>query len=212
MFCGGSLFNADVGSARSDFPGGDAHALCVPLPLLLSAPHPDTLGSYRSATTKLLSFPATYNIYTGRDYPPARRSRPQAATTVAQQRALNKAPQGRHARGRLCPLAHRARPRPGRAEAPPPYVNNEQNPVLLSTTRDWFRVSGAKGMKENGLPRIGPLSRGHLPGNQRADICWAEALQVNSRGARLPAPREAAGGQGDRLLHVPLKVERGKAW
>lgn len=29
VFCGDSVFNADVGSARCDFPGGDAHQLLV---------------------------------------------------------------------------------------------------------------------------------------------------------------------------------------
>ena len=36
-----------------------------------------------------------------------------------------------------------------------------------------------------------------------------QALQFNIRAGRLPAPR---GGQGDRLLHVPLKVLGQQLW
>ncbi|GAB1316687.1 Putative metallo-beta-lactamase domain protein [Madurella fahalii] len=72
VFCGDSLFNADVGSARCDFPGGDAHKL------------------YNSVTAKLFSLPPNHKIYTGHDYPPAGRDRPQASMTVAQQKERNK--------------------------------------------------------------------------------------------------------------------------
>jgi glyoxylase-like metal-dependent hydrolase (beta-lactamase superfamily II) len=77
----------DVGSARADFPGGDAHALWRTL-------------------TRLLSFPDDYLLYVGHDYPPARAPPsssasasapspapaprpPRACATVREQRALN---------------------------------------------------------------------------------------------------------------------------
>lgn len=51
VFTGDSIFNPDVGSARCDFPGGDARAL------------------WKSMKT-LLSLPPHYKLYTGHDYPP----------------------------------------------------------------------------------------------------------------------------------------------
>ncbi|KAK1827610.1 beta-lactamase-like protein [Podospora conica] len=71
VFCGDSLFNTDVGSARCDFPDGDAHEL------------------YASAA-KLFSLPPATKIYTGHDYPPDGRQEPRAYTTVAEQREDNK--------------------------------------------------------------------------------------------------------------------------
>ncbi|KHN98346.1 metallo-beta-lactamase domain protein [Metarhizium album ARSEF 1941] len=72
IFCGDSLFNADVGSARCDFPGGSATQLYDSVQRLLShAPH--------------------VKIWTGHDYPPeARAGRAVSATTVGQQREQNK--------------------------------------------------------------------------------------------------------------------------
>ncbi|SFQ23968.1 Glyoxylase, beta-lactamase superfamily II [Variovorax sp. OK605] len=69
VFVGDTLFMPDVGSARADFPGGDAHAL------------------YRSMRA-LLALPPETVVYVCHDYPPASR---EAAwqTTVAQQRAHN---------------------------------------------------------------------------------------------------------------------------
>lgn len=69
VFVGDTLFMPDVGTARCDFPGGDAHAL------------------YRSIR-KLLSLPDETRLYMCHDYPPAGR---QAAwqTTVAEQRRRN---------------------------------------------------------------------------------------------------------------------------
>lgn len=55
IFTGDSIFNPDVGSARSDFPGGSATDL------------------YKSART-LLNSPEHYRLYTGHDYPPSERS------------------------------------------------------------------------------------------------------------------------------------------
>ncbi|AKZ63462.1 beta-lactamase [Herbaspirillum hiltneri N3] len=69
VFVGDTLFMPDVGSARCDFPGGDARAL------------------YRSVR-KLLSFPATTRLFMCHDYPPEGRA-PKWETTVAEQRAAN---------------------------------------------------------------------------------------------------------------------------
>lgn len=69
VFVGDTLFMPDVGTARTDFPGGDAHQL------------------YRSIKT-LLALPPETVMYVCHDYPPAARN---AAwqTTVADQRAHN---------------------------------------------------------------------------------------------------------------------------
>ncbi|KAF1829923.1 Metallo-hydrolase/oxidoreductase [Decorospora gaudefroyi] len=55
VFCGDSIFHADIGTARCDFPGGSAKSL------------------YNSAR-KLLGLPENVRIWTGHDYPacPAR--------------------------------------------------------------------------------------------------------------------------------------------
>lgn len=68
-FVGDTLFMPDVGSARCDFPGGDAHTL------------------YRS-TRRLLSLPPQTVLYMCHDYPPANREA-SWKTTVAEQRAAN---------------------------------------------------------------------------------------------------------------------------
>ena len=69
VFVGDTMFMPDVGTARADFPGGDAHQL------------------YRSVR-RLLALPPQTVIHVCHDYPPAGR---QAAwtTTVAEQRATN---------------------------------------------------------------------------------------------------------------------------
>jgi glyoxylase-like metal-dependent hydrolase (beta-lactamase superfamily II) len=69
LFVGDTLFMPDVGSARADFPGGDAHTL------------------YRSMR-RLLDLPAQTRMYVCHDYPPAGRP-PRWETTVAEQRAHN---------------------------------------------------------------------------------------------------------------------------
>jgi len=69
VFVGDTLFMPDVGSARADFPGGDAHEL------------------YRSMR-RLLSLPSETTMYVCHDYPPASRE-PAWQTTVAEQRAGN---------------------------------------------------------------------------------------------------------------------------
>ncbi|WP_085315689.1 MBL fold metallo-hydrolase [Derxia lacustris] len=69
VFIGDTLFAPDVGSARCDFPGGDARML------------------YRSAQ-RLLALPAATRLYLCHDYPPDDRA-PQAWHSVAEQRARN---------------------------------------------------------------------------------------------------------------------------
>ncbi|TKX18720.1 hypothetical protein C1H76_9510 [Elsinoe australis] len=54
VFTGDSIFNPDVGSARTDFPEGSASQLW-------------------SSMTKLLALPDHFKLYTGHDYPPADR-------------------------------------------------------------------------------------------------------------------------------------------
>ena len=69
MFVGDTLFMPDVGSARCDFPGGDARML------------------YESSK-KILSLPAETRLFMCHDYPP--NDRPiRFETTVAEQRAHN---------------------------------------------------------------------------------------------------------------------------
>jgi glyoxylase-like metal-dependent hydrolase (beta-lactamase superfamily II) len=69
VFVGDTLFMPDVGTARCDFPGGDAHAL------------------YRSIQ-KLLALPPATRLFMCHDYPPPGRSA-QWLSTVAEQRADN---------------------------------------------------------------------------------------------------------------------------
>ena len=69
VFVGDTLFMPDLGSARADFPGGDAHAL------------------YRSMR-QLLALPPETVLCVCHDYPPASRA-PAWQSTVAQQRAHN---------------------------------------------------------------------------------------------------------------------------
>lgn len=69
VFVGDTMFMPDVGSARADFPGGDAHAL------------------YRSIR-RLLELPPETKMYVCHDYPPKGRD-PRWETTVAEQRAHN---------------------------------------------------------------------------------------------------------------------------
>jgi glyoxylase-like metal-dependent hydrolase (beta-lactamase superfamily II) len=69
VFVGDTLFMPDVGTARADFPGGDARQL------------------YRSIQRLLQLSPETV-VYVCHDYPPAARE-PEWETTVAEQRAGN---------------------------------------------------------------------------------------------------------------------------
>lgn len=69
-FVGDTLFMPDYGTARADFPGGDAAAL------------------YRS-TRKILALPPSTRIFVGHDYLPAGRTDYRWETTVAEQRSRN---------------------------------------------------------------------------------------------------------------------------
>lgn len=69
VFVGDTLFMPDVGTARADFPGGDAHQLYGSIQRILQLP-PDTV------------------MYVCHDYPPASREA-RWQTTVAEQRAHN---------------------------------------------------------------------------------------------------------------------------
>ena len=69
VFVGDTLFMPDVGSARCDFPGGDAHML------------------YRSVR-RLLELPPDTRLFMCHDYPPDARE-PRFETTVAAQRRDN---------------------------------------------------------------------------------------------------------------------------
>jgi len=69
IFVGDTLFMPDVGTARADFPGGDAHML------------------YRSMR-RMLALPPQTRMFVCHDYPPPGRG-PQWETTVAAQRAGN---------------------------------------------------------------------------------------------------------------------------
>ena len=69
VFVGDTLFMPDVGSARADFPGGDAHQLYASM-------------------RRLLDLPSNTTMYVCHDYPPASRQ-PKWQTTVAEQRAHN---------------------------------------------------------------------------------------------------------------------------
>lgn len=68
-FVGDTLFMPDYGTARCDFPGGDARTL------------------YRSIN-KVLSLPAATTLYLCHDYPPNGRA-PRWTSTVAEERAHN---------------------------------------------------------------------------------------------------------------------------
>lgn len=69
-FVGDTLFMPDYGTARADFPGGDARTL------------------YRSIQ-KILALPTQTRIFVGHDYLPASRSEYQWETTVAAEAAHN---------------------------------------------------------------------------------------------------------------------------
>jgi glyoxylase-like metal-dependent hydrolase (beta-lactamase superfamily II) len=69
VFVGDTIFMPDCGTARCDFPGGDARSL------------------YRSAQ-RLLAMPDATRLYMCHDYPPAGRD-PASVTTPAAQRAAN---------------------------------------------------------------------------------------------------------------------------
>ncbi len=70
VFAGDTVFMPDYGTARTDFPGGDAQAL------------------YRSIR-RLLALPPETRIFVGHDYLPEDRDTPAWEATVAQHRAAN---------------------------------------------------------------------------------------------------------------------------
>jgi glyoxylase-like metal-dependent hydrolase (beta-lactamase superfamily II) len=70
-FVGDTLFMPDYGTARTDFPGGDAHML---------------YGSIR----KILALPADTRIFVGHDYLPESRKDIRWESTVAEQRKSNR--------------------------------------------------------------------------------------------------------------------------
>ncbi|EJM39884.1 Zn-dependent hydrolase, glyoxylase [Pseudomonas sp. GM33] len=69
ILVGDTMFMPDVGSARCDFPGGNANQM---------------FASIR----KLLAFPASVRLYVCHDYPPQGRA-PECMTTVGEQRKNN---------------------------------------------------------------------------------------------------------------------------
>jgi glyoxylase-like metal-dependent hydrolase (beta-lactamase superfamily II) len=69
VFCGDSLFHADIGSARCDFPGGSATEL------------------FKSGR-KLLNLSEDVKIWPGHDYPPEQRA-PTSWMTVKQHKEQN---------------------------------------------------------------------------------------------------------------------------
>ncbi len=70
VFIGDTLFMPDSGSARCDFPGGDARQL------------------YRSVTERLFTLPPSTRVFVCHDYSPGGRE-PKCETTVAEQRRAN---------------------------------------------------------------------------------------------------------------------------
>jgi glyoxylase-like metal-dependent hydrolase (beta-lactamase superfamily II) len=69
IFVGDTLFMPDMGTARADFPGGDAYRLF-------------------KSIQKLLAFPPETRLFMCHDYPPVSRSA-EWVCTVAQQRVHN---------------------------------------------------------------------------------------------------------------------------
>jgi len=69
VFVGDTLFMPDVGTARADFPGGDARALYASM-------------------RRILALPPQTRVFVCHDYPPGSRA-PAWETTVAEQRASN---------------------------------------------------------------------------------------------------------------------------
>jgi glyoxylase-like metal-dependent hydrolase (beta-lactamase superfamily II) len=69
ILVGDTLFMPDVGTARCDFPGGNANQMFASI-------------------QKLLAFPASVRLYVCHDYPPTGRA-PQCQSTVGEQRKSN---------------------------------------------------------------------------------------------------------------------------
>ncbi|KAM0554841.1 hypothetical protein ACHAPJ_006575 [Fusarium lateritium] len=71
IFVGDSIFHADIGSARADFPGGSAEAIF-------------------NSGRKILALPDDTKVWVGHDYPPEGRETPVPFMTVKQQKEQNK--------------------------------------------------------------------------------------------------------------------------
>lgn len=71
IFVGDSLFHVDLGSARADFPGGDATALW-------------------NSGRKILNLPDHYRVWSGHDYPSGDRTSPECSATVKEHKEHNK--------------------------------------------------------------------------------------------------------------------------
>lgn len=71
IFCGDSVFHPDIGTARTDFPGGSATDLF-------------------HSTRKLLNMPDNTKVWTGHDYPPPGRGSAVPWLSVGSHRAQNK--------------------------------------------------------------------------------------------------------------------------
>jgi len=67
IFTGDSIFNPDIGSARADFPGGNAKDLYA-------------------SVQRLLSYPEDTLLFVGHDYPPATRADPAPSVPVSEHR------------------------------------------------------------------------------------------------------------------------------
>lgn len=114
VFVGDTLFMPDVGTARADFPGGNARQLYASMRRLLALP-PDTA------------------IYVCHDYPPPTRAaveNQRGRTTRAQHPCAR-----RHRRRRVCRAAHRARRHAGRAHADPAVDPGEHPRRTAATAR-----------------------------------------------------------------------------
>ena len=97
VFVGDTVFMPDYGTARADFPGGDARTL------------------HRSIR-RLLALPPSHRLFTGHDYRPGGREA-QWESTVEQQQAAN--PRQRRSAGRVsCGAAGRATELARRADHP----------------------------------------------------------------------------------------------
>lgn len=71
VFCGDSIFHADIGTARCDFPGGSASNLF-------------------NSGRRLLDMPSHVKIWAGHDYPPEQRGNPVPWLSVQEHREQNK--------------------------------------------------------------------------------------------------------------------------
>lgn len=97
-FVGDTLFMPDYGTARCDFPGGDAHTL------------------YRSIQ-KVLALPDSTELYLCHDYPAAGSRAPECRAHGSRTKICQRAHTSRRGRGKLCVNARGSRCNPGYASA-----------------------------------------------------------------------------------------------